>query len=478
MEIPLVRAGSLPDSIKRQTIEDDSPPVPQDSVKISGKAGFASVSRASITDQVFKARKTIWTSSWDKDNTITKGIVMAPDGDIITGTYCDLKKISSRDGKPVWEQDVHQKNHNLSTSPAVIAKDGSLLVGTTDGILRSLDPSTGKEIWRYKTGAYSTDPLQAEDGTIYVQKEKDMAAINADGTEKFQTPIGRDRQKIKFVDRKGEFYVVSDSDLFAIGPDGKQRWQAPGTDAIGFPDDPDRVYITASKDLPHPVHKYSTIVHSLISARNPETGDKIWENEYDYAKVGGHYKGLVVIYEHNKVSVLDSETGKSRWESPGEMMREIKTVTSDGTLILHDPRHFEALDVTTGKSKWVLDIKALNSSSPAFETKDGNVIIADSNTVYCVDREKGDVKFKFKMDKGIGRTALSIDETVVYAEEPGTGAIHAIDFRNAAEIAKDVLESPATSEASAENHGGEVNVETDYVDIDGVKLAKKNRQKS
>lgn len=478
MEIQRVYNGLLPDSGKRQAVEDDSLPVQQDSVTISGKAKFAAVSRESIADQLFKARKTLWTNSWDKGTTTTKGIIMAPDGDIITGTYCDLKKVSSKDGKPVWEKDVHEKNHNLSTSPGVIAKDGSLLIGTTDGFLQSLDPSTGKEIWRYKTDAYSTDPVQAEDGTIYVQKGKDIAAVNADGTEKFQAPIGRERAKIGFVDSKGGAYVICDRDLFAIGPDGKKRWQAPGREATGFPDDPDRVFITASKDIPDPVHKNSTTSHSVISARDPVTGDKIWENEYGYARIDGYHKGLVIVYEHDKVSAVDAGTGKSRWEYPGNQQKHIKTVTSDGTLILHDFKHYEALDVTTGKPKWVLDINAYNGEAPAFETRDGNVIIADSNTVYCVDREKGDVKFKLKMDKGIGSMVLSKDETVVYAEEPGTGAINAIDFRNAAEIAKDVLESPPAAEEPEQSHSGEVNVGTDYVIIDGIALPVNKRQKS
>lgn len=477
MEIQRVYNGLLPDSGKRQAVEDDSPPVQQDSVTISGRAEIAAVSRESIVDQIFNARKTLWTNSWNKDTT-TKGIIMAPDGDIITATYCNLKKVSGKDGKTVWEKDVYEKNHNLSTSPAVIAKDGSLLIGTTDGVLQSLNPSTGKEIWRYKTGAYSTEPVQADDGTIYVQKGKDIAAVNADGTEKFHASIGRNRARIGFVDSKGGAYVICDSDLFAIGSEGKKRWQARGRDASGFPDYPDRVFITANEDIPDPVQKNITTSLSVISARDSETGDKLWENEYDYARIDGYYKGLVIVYEHDKVSAVDAGTGESRWEYPGRQQKHIKTVTSDGTLILHDCRHYEALDVTTGKPKWILDIKGYNGSAPAIETRDGNVIIADSKTVYCVDREKGDVKFKFKMDKGIGRFALSRDETVVYAEEPGTGAINAIDFRNAAEMAKDFLKSPAATETPDQSHIGEVSVGTEYIIIDGIALPVKKQQQS
>jgi|GEM_PF-1999499 len=481
MEIQRLYSASLPDPARRQASEEDSLPAPQDSVTLCGRSRFTAVTRESIADQIFGARSVLWTSGADKGSNINKGIVMAPDGDIITGTYCDLKKVSGSDGKTVWEKDVHEKNHNLSTSPAVIAKDGSLLVGTTDGVLSSLDPATGKEIWRYRTDSYTTDPLQGEDGTIYVQKGRDLAAVNADGTEKYHAPIGRDRAKIAFVDRKGGAYVICDSDLFVIGPDGKQRWQAPGREAVGFADDPDRVFITSSKDVPHPAYKGSTTMHSVICARNPETGEALWENEYDYAKIDGYHKGLVIVEEHEKVSALDAGTGKARWERSGKLPCENKAVTSKGTLIMHDPGHFEALDIATGNAKWSLDVKGYNSSSPAFETKDGNVVIADSNTIYCIDPENGDVKFRFRMDKGIGRMALSRDETVVYVEEPGTGALSAVDFRNAAAIAKDMLQpsdaSGAASETPDEKQSGEVNVEKDYVIIDGIKLPKKKLQK-
>ncbi|MDQ7824214.1 MAG: PQQ-binding-like beta-propeller repeat protein [Candidatus Eremiobacteraeota bacterium] len=450
-----------------------------DTVTLGGAPAFSSVTSQSVANQLFSARNILWSTTWKSDGGTGKGLIKLPDGDLLAGTYCDLTKISTRDGSVSWTRPIMEKKkmRNLSTSPALVAKDGSLLIGTTDGVLYSLNADTGKEIWSYKSGAYSTKPMQAPDGTIYVQKDKDIAALTPSGKEKFTAPIGRDRQEIEFVGHDGAVYIKSDNELFAVNADGSRRWQDKGSSVTGFDGDP-TLYVTASKDVPHPQYKNSTTVHTLVSARDPKSGGKLWENEYDYATVGGYFNGKVLVYEHDRVSALDASTGKAVWDSPGKWMRKINTVLSDGTVILTTHGQFEALDGKTGRQKWTMDIKSLPLDTPALETKDGHIIIGDGSNIYRIDPSDGALIYKVHLDKDLHGISVSGDERVVYAEESGTGAIHAVDFRNAAEMAKDLQEKPPAEAGEGGGEGssaGGVTVEEDYVIIDGVKIPKKKQ---
>lgn len=449
----------------KQSSQDQGFAALNDMVTLGGSAPYTPIDPSQLATRIFESRKIVWSNSWKGGDGIGKGIMMTPDGDILTGTYCDLKKVNCQDGATVWEKDISKPIRNLSTSPAVIAKDGTLLIGTTDGTLYSLDPSTGKEKWTYKTGSYSTTPLQAPDGTIYVQKNKDMAAVNPDGTEKFQTPIGRDRLEMGYVDNYGAVFVRSDDDMYAINPDGTVRWQAPGREISGFPDDPDRIYTTVSKPLPHPQHKGSTIFHTLVTARDSKTGDKLWENEYDYAQISRYHKGTLFVYEHDKLSAVDVSTGKPLWESEGDRMRRIAAVLDDGTVIVSGHEKVAALDGKTGKQKWAQDIKNIPSDVETCRTGRGMVLLGGYDHLYGINPADGSIEFKFKLDKGVQRMFPSQDETKIFVEEIGTGTIHAVDFRSNADMAKDIME-----QEQSPKEGGEIKVEDDYVIIDGVKI--------
>ena len=216
-----------------------------DSVTLGGDSTFhyaaappftaASLSADPLTSGLFKSRETLWTSEWQGSAGISKGFIRIPGAGILAGTYCDVGLIGLKDGKTTWSHSMQSRNCNVSTSPAVMAQDGTILVGTTDGHLCSLDPATGQQKWDYKTDSYTSVPMQAPDGTIYVQKEKGIAALNADGSEKFAVPLDIERQSVNYVDSRGAVYVKSDNELYAIGPDGARLWQIQGRDIKASP---------------------------------------------------------------------------------------------------------------------------------------------------------------------------------------------------------------------------------------------------
>lgn len=96
-------------------------PVVRDTVSLGEKAAFASVTSRSIADRVFNAEKILWSSRGWKGAGIVRGTIEVPGGDLVSGTYCDLRKIARRDGVVAWEKDISAGSRNLSTRPAVLA---------------------------------------------------------------------------------------------------------------------------------------------------------------------------------------------------------------------------------------------------------------------------------------------------------------------------------------------------------------------
>ena len=76
----------------------------------------------------------------------------------------------------------------LFSSPA-LAADGTIYVGSTDGILYSVD-SNGTVKWGYETGdQIVASPAIGSDGTIYVgSADRQLYALNPDGTLKWVYP--------------------------------------------------------------------------------------------------------------------------------------------------------------------------------------------------------------------------------------------------------------------------------------------------
>jgi outer membrane protein assembly factor BamB len=460
--------GNFPPPERAAAKKQQADPVVKDRYTQGDRSSLSAVTSHTVAGQLFSSRQIEWSTTWKKDAGVSKGLLEAPDGDLLAGTYCDLTRISTKDGTKVWENNLMENGRmrNLSTSPMVQAKDGSYLIGTTDGTLYSLDSKTGKELWSYKTDSYDTTPLQAHDGTIFVQKGKDIALLNPDGTEKLQVPLGIEKLRISCVDGKGTLYAEAGDRIHTIGIDGKKGWEAAGKHITAFADDPGHLYCIGDKSVPHPEHKNPTTFHTLVSSLDPATGKKLWEKEYDYATVSGFHKDKVFIYEHDKVSALDPATGDLQWESPGQWMRRLNTILDDGTVILTGPNSIEALDGATGVKKWDLPIKAHALDSPARRTSDGTIIIADENNIYNLDSSKGTIQYSFHLDKGIHRIIPSRDERVVYAEESETGVVHAVDFRKATVIAKDLAEGNEPPPSG----NGDMTVDDDYITIDDIKI--------
>ena len=110
----------------------------------------------------------------------------------------------------------------IESSPAVSA-DGTIYVGSKDKNLYAINPD-GTEKWTYwgASGVMDSSPAIGLDGTIY-SANGFLYAINPDGTNKwvFMTPAGPTSSPT--ISPDGTIYV-NGGNLYAINPDGTKKW--------------------------------------------------------------------------------------------------------------------------------------------------------------------------------------------------------------------------------------------------------------
>ncbi|UCD74087.1 MAG: PQQ-like beta-propeller repeat protein [Phycisphaerales bacterium] len=187
---------------------------------------------------------TLWISEDEIDAGAYDGVVFAPNGDLIIGSFMDIWRISAADGSTVW--------HSPRTG-SVSGTCGAALHG--DAVYVADAVYGGTEIVRYDlaTGAemYASDvmpgftiqntPMCGPDGTIYLsrtQKNPDVDyfyALEDDGTqitEKWHVPA-----------------AWTTTSEFGIGPDGSVYMMAPGYELVRLdPEDGTQLNTTGPLD--------------------------------------------------------------------------------------------------------------------------------------------------------------------------------------------------------------------------------------
>jgi outer membrane protein assembly factor BamB len=130
---------------------------------------------------------------------------------------------------------------NLFISPAIaIGGDGTLYVGSRDGILYALDPLAANTVkWRVVLGevnnssstnifpkALYTTPAIGYDGTIYVvSNESIFYALDPMGNIKWNVPLGAiSSQSSPVLDNNGSIYVCGGSNIITIGDAGNEGY--------------------------------------------------------------------------------------------------------------------------------------------------------------------------------------------------------------------------------------------------------------
>jgi len=134
-------------------------------------------------------------------------------------------RIGPQTNHVAWQ---HVLNHPGIQSPAVIAHDGTVYVGSVVGVLYAFRPD-GSVKWSTKLSKFeiTAAPAIGADGTIYVAAEnEDLHAFARDGTLKWVFPTkgygGPSSSPV--VGSDGTIYTGADR-CYAVNPDGSLRWK-------------------------------------------------------------------------------------------------------------------------------------------------------------------------------------------------------------------------------------------------------------
>ncbi|TMB21249.1 MAG: PQQ-like beta-propeller repeat protein [Deltaproteobacteria bacterium] len=181
-----------------------------------------------------------WRYNTGHDGDVSNTANIAPDGTIYSGGTQQMHALNP-DGSLKW---VVVANGAIFTSSPAIAADGTIYFGTATGTLFAINPD-GTVLWTYEAGRHIkyAAPSVATDGTIYVGTEAGLAAVNSDGTSRWQFPTAGRVFTSPAIALDGTVYVgsrgrvgVSPGTLYAINPDGTQKWAQPnGAEFRGAP---------------------------------------------------------------------------------------------------------------------------------------------------------------------------------------------------------------------------------------------------
>lgn len=283
----------------------------------------------------------------------------------------------------------------------VLARDGSVLAATNAGVLRALDPATGKDRWSFDGGGpygldLTTSPLQLADGTIL-----------------WPGPRGR---------------------LFAVSAAGKALWSVPlgsmGTTPARGPRG--SVY----------VQDVDGILHAIdVSAR---VGRERWRlrvgRGVSYASAAVARDGLVVTtVGRDLVAVSDrGRRGRVAWRFAAQADVEVSpAIAADGMIVLGTNDAYQYGISPTGRERWRWKREVWTYSSPV-ATPDGKVRFGDHRgRLVTLDGASGRV---VRVDRGHGQVwgapAVDPEGTVVFTGHPGE--VFAVDARGRRVLHRDL----------------------------------------
>ena len=150
--------------------------------------------------------------------------VVARDGTVYIGSAIgQFRAIDPANGTPKW---MFNANGDIFSSPA-IANDGTILIATLNGWLYAIDPTTGSARWSLRLGtgeSLSSSPVLGVDGTIYIASyDRRLYAVAGTGTVRWSYLMADEvRASSPAVDANGTVYIGNyDGDVYAVSSNGQ-----------------------------------------------------------------------------------------------------------------------------------------------------------------------------------------------------------------------------------------------------------------
>lgn len=318
-----------------------------------------------------------------------------------TGLYPDGAPTSAP--TVVWEANLGA--HEWAT-PAVA--HGIVVVGTEQGEVVAMDARTGRERWRFVTGATGpvAPPAIAEGLVVTHASDGDLYAIDlVSGQERWRTDLG----------------------------EGSRPGIASAAIAEG------RAYVATWSPVEEDEFGWCCDTTGSLFAVDLLTGRIEWQYSGKQGSLGGATVGRDTVYFTNDdwaIHAVDRATGSGRWLFTDfeDLLYELFTTPAlAGDTVVFGAwlvPNIYALDATTGRVRWQQTLRDGMLSSAAIA--DGSVHVGTvGGDVYALDLLTGRERWRFRADGPLNSSPAVSGDIVLIGSDQGT--LYALDRRTGAE---------------------------------------------
>ena len=375
--IPIVLGYSSKElSIPLESFYDpmDSPwPMKCHDVRHTGRSPYSTADNPGIEKWRFKCGVV---TGWVQDSA-----VIAEDGTIYFGVSDGFLYALTPNGILKWEYRIEK----ITSAPA-IDEDGTIYIGAWDDCFHSVNPD-GTLKWKFDTDAnIASSPAIAEDGTIYfgtlwsLGDGGKLYALNPDGSEKWNYQTNDSITSDPAIGEDGTIYVGSlDSYLYALYPNGTLNWKFKTNGEIKSPcsiADDGTIYFGSFDDYIYALYPNGTLKWKTYTEWGTSANPSIDED-------GTIYVGTDNLYALNP-------DGSIKWAFDLGYDRRISfsspAISADGTIYFgvivgdffdSDGGEIISLD-SDGTERWRKKIADYRVDSSPCISEDGTVYIGSS----------------------------------------------------------------------------------------------------
>ena len=290
-------------------------------------------------------------------------------------------------------------------TPAVDPASGRVVVGTRDGVLRSVTID-GKVRWTVVTPAPFYAGVLIRDGIVYSPGgDGVLRAIKADtGAVLWTYDCGEELVTVPVL-AEGKVLVASQSaTLYAVeAADGKWVWQYRRTPPAGF------ILRGASTPVVRDGMVYLGFSDGHAAALDAKTGAAAWDRVLstgtqfiDVSSTPGFDStgNLIVASYKDGLFSLDPKTGDTVWQSTASGLAYV--LVRGSVIFAAGEDRVGAYSAETGKGIWLLSLPDRAGQQPAFAS--GLLLVPTGKALLFVDPVSGKILRRFDPGKGVTAT--------------------------------------------------------------------------
>ncbi|HET6983121.1 MAG TPA: PQQ-binding-like beta-propeller repeat protein [Myxococcaceae bacterium] len=290
-------------------------------------------------------------------------------------------------------------------TPAVDPVSGRVVVGTRDGVLRSVDID-GKVRWTVNTPTPFYAGVLIKDGVVYSPGGDGLLrAIKADtGQVLWSYDCGEELVTVPVL-AEGRVLVASQSaTLYAVDMnDGKWLWQYRRTPPAGF------ILRGASTPVVRDGVVYLGFSDGHAAALEAKTGGALWDRVLstgtqfiDVSSTPGFDSAghLIVASYKDGLFALDAKTGDTVWQTSASGLAYV--LVRGRVVFAAGEDRIGAWSSDTGKNIWVTTLPDRAGQQPAFAS--GMLLVPTGRALLFVDPVSGRILRRFDPGKGVTAT--------------------------------------------------------------------------